>query len=366
MTREAKRKMSRVKQADKSKAKVQGREKTTTLTNATEGGSCYLCSGNHPLYHCENFLALQVNDRIKEVKRLKLCLNCLRKDHFVKSCRMGSCRECPEKHNTLCHLPTSSDGASESNKVESGKEMNSVATHHVDDDANKKRVLMAMAIVNVRHPNGSIVPLRILLDSASEAHFITYAACNRIGAKRGPASETITGINGIANIVNQCCDVVIRARHSKATAVVHSFVVSKVTKRLPAIGLNRDAIPIPSNIVLADPEFHKQGSIDMLIGAKLFFDLLESGKIELGDNLPIIQNTKFGWIVAGPFISSSVSLLSYEGESVASLVCSSEYCEHLNQNLRQFWELENRGSEIIQAVGANESDDGFRENHYTD
>lgn len=191
-------------ESDRPKAKVQNREKTAALTNATGDGRYYLCSGDHALYRCEKFLALQVDDRVKEIKRLGLCMNCLRKNHFAKTCKMGSCRECPEKHNTLCHRPTTDGNVSEGvNKSEQNdKTSSNVATHHVARDPTKKRVLMATALVNVRHPNGSFVPLRVLLDSASEAHFITYAACNRTGVKRDRASETITGINGVENVVN--------------------------------------------------------------------------------------------------------------------------------------------------------------------
>jgi len=39
------------------------------------------------------------------------------------------------------------------------------------------------SLINATHPN-SIISLYILLDSASEAHFIKHAACNRLGVKR--------------------------------------------------------------------------------------------------------------------------------------------------------------------------------------
>lgn len=155
---------------------------------------------------------------------------------------------------------------------------------------------MTTAVVNAIHSNGSIVPLRILLDSASEAHFITHSACNRLGVRRNRTSE-ITGLSEIENIVSQCCEVVIQSRHSNVCVTIRSLIVPKITKRLPAVPaveLDYDTFKIPSNIKLADPEFYKRGSIDMLIGAEFFFDWLESGRIERGDNLPILQNTKLG------------------------------------------------------------------------
>lgn len=38
----------------------------------------------------------------------------------------------------------------------------------------------------------------------------------------------------------------------------------------------------------------------MLIGSQLFQSLLCVGQISLGQNKPILQKTKFGWIVSGP------------------------------------------------------------------
>ena len=77
--------------------------KTSSLTSSLNTGKCFLCDGSHLLSVCEKFLALSVADRIKEVKRLKLCINCLRNNHYVKACKRGSSRECNGRHNTLCH-----------------------------------------------------------------------------------------------------------------------------------------------------------------------------------------------------------------------------------------------------------------------
>lgn len=38
------------------------------------------------------FLKLSIKDRFQAVKRLRLCINCLRDDHFVTDCKSSSCR----------------------------------------------------------------------------------------------------------------------------------------------------------------------------------------------------------------------------------------------------------------------------------
>ncbi|XP_070156735.1 uncharacterized protein [Polyergus mexicanus] len=342
-------------ESDKKRAKSHSHEKPITLANSIESGKCYLCQGNHFMYCCDKFLALAIDDRFKEVSRLKLCTNCLRNDHFVKACKIRSCRECSGRHNTLCHRPTADKhvpgGASISvQKVPSSSDeaSNNVVVHHAVNEPTRRHVFMATAVVNAIHSNGSIVPLCILLDSASEAHFITHSAYNRLGVRRNRASEIVTGLSGIENNVSQCCKVAVQSRHSSVCATIRTLIVPKITKRLSAIELDYDTFKIPLNIKLADPEFYKRGSIDMLIGAEFFFDWLELGRIERGDNLPILQSIKLGWIIAGSVARIADTSLLCNCTTLATLTCSLEHCETLNQTLSKFWEIENSKINAIQ------------------
>jgi len=151
-------------------------------------------------------------------------------------------------------------------------------------------VIMATAVVNATHLNGSIVPLRILLDSASEAHFITNSACNRLGLRRERISEVITRLSEIESAISQICEVMIQSRYSDVRVSIRSLVVPKITKLMPSVEIDRGAFDIPHDIKLADPEFYKRGSVDMFIGAEFFFDWLESGKIMLGDGRYITKH----------------------------------------------------------------------------
>lgn len=277
---------------------------------------------------------------------MKLCINCLRNDHFVKTCRMGACRECSGRHNTLLHRPTTSkeatkeEGTSESPSFKSINETNNnVAVHHASIRPKKQHVLMATAIVDATRSNGSNATIRILLDSASEANFITQAACNKLGVKRERTSEIITGLNEIENSISQRCNIVVQSRHSSYQANVHCLVVPKITKRLPSVEIDRNAVKIPSNLKLADIEFYKPNAIDMSIGVELFFDLLEAGKIELGENHPILMNTKLGWVIAGSIPLMNVTGLACIRNTIAMLNCSLE-CDTLNKTLERFWEIE--------------------------
>ena len=59
-----------------------------------------LCSGNnHKLYHCNNFLQLSKEERLRWVQRQHLCVNCFGSDHNLKICNSGYCTKCT--NNTI-------------------------------------------------------------------------------------------------------------------------------------------------------------------------------------------------------------------------------------------------------------------------
>lgn len=220
-----------------------GGEKSSTLAASIDTGKCYLCQGGHWLYHCDKFLAMPIEERFKEVQRLRLCLNCLRNDHFAKTCRMGSCKECTGRHNTLLHRPVrNKESTKEEGNIEasgskaSSSSTNNVTVHHVSERPKKQYILMATAIVDAIRSNGTNATIRILLDSASEANFITQATCNKLGVKRNRTSEVVTGLNAMESQICQSCDIVIKSRQSSYQANVHS----SSTNSYKTVAISRD------------------------------------------------------------------------------------------------------------------------------
>ena len=56
---------------------------------------------------------------------------------------------------------------------------------------------------------------------------------------------------------------------------------------------------IPKDIKLADEKFDQPGSIDLLIGADLFYDMLRSGRRTRPGNYSVLQETVLGWKLSG-------------------------------------------------------------------
>ncbi|XP_076298339.1 uncharacterized protein LOC143217688 [Lasioglossum baleicum] len=72
---------------------------------ATVNSKCAYCRGDHRIYSCSDFLKLPTEKRIAQVRRQKLCINCLRpSNHTSAQCNSRACQICNVKHNTLLHL----------------------------------------------------------------------------------------------------------------------------------------------------------------------------------------------------------------------------------------------------------------------
>lgn len=162
---------------------------------------------------------------------------------------MESCKECSKRHNTLCHRSGGDkDRPREENVIErampdAGSKISSnVLVYYATNIPVRRQVLMATAIVNTVCHNGARLAIRILLDSASEANFVTFSACNKLGIKLARMSEIVTGLNELESRVSQNYDVVIQSRHSGLQTNVHCLVIPTITKKLPSVEIDRNSV----------------------------------------------------------------------------------------------------------------------------
>lgn len=65
--------------------------------------TCPICQGPHTIWRCDNFKAKPISERLKDVTRASLCINCLKKGHSVQDCNAGLCRRCGQRHHTMLH-----------------------------------------------------------------------------------------------------------------------------------------------------------------------------------------------------------------------------------------------------------------------
>lgn len=270
---------------------------------------CVLCNKNHNIQNCEVFLKLNENERNDKIRELKLCLNCLRKNHFIQNCiSKNTCRKCNKKHHTLLHKSyenvnslSDSQTSNDSNLSSCKNDAITTTTCSTEIKTNFSQVLLSTAIVYGEDDQGKHNQIRLLLDSASQSNFITEKMCHKLNLKMKPINIKVAGISNESTNIKYKTQLNIKSMHNNFSITVSCLVLPKITTGfMPQSHINKNSINIPSNIKLklADPTFDTPGDIDMLLGAEIFWQLLCVGQIK-EKRSPIFQKTKFGWIISG-------------------------------------------------------------------
>ncbi|XP_076176659.1 uncharacterized protein LOC143151443 [Ptiloglossa arizonensis] len=291
----------------------------STLAHAVTAVWCQICKERHFTTACPKLNNAQVEQRMEMVRRAKLCTKCLRPNHFARHCAAGGCRQCKGNHHTLLH-------PSQAMEQQTAVQAN-VSTLYVSV---RPETLLTTAVIHVLDSRGQPRPVRVLLDSGSQSHFLTEAVAKKLGLVRRRIEVPVIGINQTSTGVTSSTTAKIQSRINGFQANINFLIIPHITEKLPSRVIGRTAIKIPGNITLADPNFNTPSKIEGLIDAEWFLRLLCVGQISLENGAVTLQKTKFGWVLGGKLWGSVAA-----GSSRYNLAR-----EALQQQLGKFWELE--------------------------
>lgn len=118
---------------------------------------------------------------------------------------------------------------------------------------------------------------------------------------------------------------------------ISCLVINQITQAMPINRINVQQIQISKGIELADPKFHKSAQVDLLLGAKIFFDLMCIEQIRTSKTQPTWQKTLLGWIASGNF--------NVTRQDQAGTICNLATNEVLNAKIAKFWMIEHSESQ---------------------
>lgn len=287
-------------------------------TDGAKRFMCSICKKDHRVYLCPTFLEMSIENRQNEVNKLKLCSNCLREGHNAHRCRLkGCCRSCKGKHNSLLHK--------QSDEVLTAAPVSlSVSS--------AKQVLLCTALVDIVNPqNDNCQRARVLLDTGSQSCFITNNFKNKMGLSVHRVEPVnVSGINNIGFDISERCCVQLNSRICSFTLHLTCLVVPSITGTVPSNEIELSKLNLPLNIELADPAFYQPSEIDILIGADVFWDIIGTQQIKLGQDKPTLQDSKLGWLVSGPVGKAT---------SKNKVMCNFTQLD-IHESLKRFWEVE--------------------------
>ncbi|GFQ92539.1 integrase catalytic domain-containing protein [Trichonephila clavata] len=261
----------------------------------------------------------EMEDNLEEIKKTD---NPTQKDHLRIRYLLSRLRQ-------FSINPSPKDGGVINNPTEP----QTVQTFSSLNQRGNKFVFLSTAIVGVWSALlKSYVCGRVILDSASQSHFMTLQFASKLGLEKKKINLAVSGLSeNSTNIKWKINDAFISNNDSSYTSPLDFLIVPRITDFVPSIqhNLKIKRFNDINRSILADPSFDKPGKIDMIIGAELFYQILKDGRKVISDNVTLI-NSVFGFIVCG-----SINAINHK--SNCFLISESE---NIDNCIKKFWEVE--------------------------
>lgn len=165
--------------------------------------------------------------------------------------------------------------------------------------------LITTATIFVQDRDLNMSKCRALLDTCATANFISERLVRHLKLPITSCALPVGAINSMNTVSKGIIQITIQSLHNEFRKNLLCLSIPIISDLVPSEIFPRHSIKIPSNIKLADPEFHLPRPIDLLIGAGTTLSLFSIGQIDLsqGKHDLYLQKTRLGWIVAGGITS---------------------------------------------------------------
>lgn len=384
ITRKTSQKPSQLESLNSSKTgttkKVATLQTTSSKSNSGSAAAkinCKFCNKSpHALRKCFAFKKLKVQDRIKTVNSLSYCINCLSYSHTIDSCSSDfRCEHCKEKHNSLlCEKPLTSRTTSSSNTSRQGgftsktpqsqpqgsqssteqqnippegrllqSDLGTFSTLISGSDDSDDSVVFPTALVKVVTSAGNSVVLRAMIDTCSDASYITEHAVKMLKCHIQKTEVQTTGLGNCptASCVGVVSFEVCSTVNSSFSKHISAYVLSLISPNRPICSFKINE-PLSEYIQLADPTFNQKSKIDLLLGGSFDAAIYKTKSFKSKSANVVFRETELGWIVSGsvPQLNCFSTIVTKPGDSSRSPSSLELILKSLDNSLRRFWEIE--------------------------
>ena len=175
--------------------------------------------GQHPIWTCEKFESMKVNERREHVQNLRLCFNCLKPGQMSKDCRNRTCSvpSCRRRHNRFLHseLPKK-----ETTKIVSDA-TNAVATNITQG---------GLPVVRIKLTNKDLsLNVLAMCDSGSSISFVDKSVVYNLQLQGRKTSLSVAGIHGSQDVKTEIVPIAVSAHEkSRSLKTVQFYVHEKL------------------------------------------------------------------------------------------------------------------------------------------
>ena len=311
---------------------------------------CLLCKGDHFLYGCSKFLGMTPIGRYENAKKLNICINCLKPGHHARDCKARCCTKCDKKHHSLLHFNQSQQVADASTSLisadisippttvpeTSAGGSSSCSTVSLQSSMDTSlQVILYTGLIKVRDNKGQRCQCRALIDTGSQACFITEDCVRRLGLETKLVNVFVNGIGLSHKEITRFVDIEITSNFENFSMSIQALILPRITMELPQTRIDVSDLSSFSNLKLADPDYSAPGKIDVLLSNSVFTSILKGGvQSDKTGNVKALD-TALGWIIGGVVKTCNVQSFF----STVSMFATHEVeCEDFD--LRKLWEME--------------------------
>ena len=175
------------------KENAKGSTFATSTTNTTGDNSkyqreCALKDGKHPIWKCEKFKKMNVEERGQKAKELKLCFKCLSDAHQMRNCsgRLCDISGCGKHHHRLLHRPYKN--VEQKQNVENVEEVSNLSSMKSSG---------VLPVIPVTIGSGSkTLKTFALCDSGASLSFVDERLMKTLSLTGQPVDLNVAGIHG--------------------------------------------------------------------------------------------------------------------------------------------------------------------------
>ena len=312
------------------------------VANSTTPDHCVYCGQEHQSNSC--VVIVDVGRRKEILCKNGRCYVCLKKYHTSRDCRSrGRCTKCNGRHHTTICLRSSS----QSSPLPNPEKAPSINTMYAGSQTAVLLQTARLRLTNFSEASPINHVARAVLDSGSQRTYVTQRIKDELQLPTRSSEFLRIKTFGSTGGHDAQCEVVsvgIVANNGE-TLVLNALVVPFICNPLTfqPISLSRESHDHLDGLELADAASAEDTlEIDVLIGSDSYWNLV-TGRVIRGRCGPIAIQTKVGWVLSGPAEQQEAFTNLTFNAAHTLTICTSPVNLSLDDQLRQFWNLESIG-----------------------
>ena len=315
------------------KENAKGSTFATSTTNTASDNSKYqrewaLKDGKHPIWKCEKFKKMNVEERGQKAKELKLCFKCLSDAHQMRNCsgRLCDVSGCGKPHHRLLHRPFKN--VQQKQNVENVEEVSNLSSMKSSG---------VLPVIPVTIGSGSkTLKTFALCDSGASLSFVDESLMKTLKLTGQPVDLNVAGIHGTSDISSKRLRVRIGDQDGRVKEDIMAYSHPNVNAGNRTYNLKKLKETYPHLSVMRESTINL-GEVKVILGQDCYHLHRAIDYRKCGNAKPWAVRTKLGWMLSGPLPQQETAKLATESLVAAEV-------DPLADQVKTWWSMESYAS----------------------